>query len=254
MNIIKKLELLINFLEKNSIDYKITHYILFHQEKILSMTIRQLANEIHVSPASIIRFFHKIGINEYLNFKKLLILENKENEEKKNKFGVYSLSNNNLYNDLYSSSMLINTNQISFLIKKIKKSKNIILYIEDGYLDILEPFISLLKSDNKKINNLTIKKEILQNNCIISNNLDNLILLIFPSKDYLSVSLQHRQLSLDIIDKIENATCPKIFIGQLNYIYNSFFYPLQIPYCKNYAFYKIIVILLVEQFIIEYKK
>jgi DNA-binding MurR/RpiR family transcriptional regulator len=50
----------------------IAKYILKHKDKVIKMTITQLAESSKTSPASIVRFYHKIGYNSYRDFQQSL--------------------------------------------------------------------------------------------------------------------------------------------------------------------------------------
>lgn len=66
----------------NELDMIIYNYINENKEKALDMKIKDLANEIHVSNSSIIRFCKKIGCNGYSEFKikyKIFMKNNQNN-------------------------------------------------------------------------------------------------------------------------------------------------------------------------------
>lgn len=53
----------------NELECMIYQYILDHQEKVLQMKIKDLSEEIHISPTTIVRFCKKIGCNGFAEFK-----------------------------------------------------------------------------------------------------------------------------------------------------------------------------------------
>ncbi|MBD7916089.1 MurR/RpiR family transcriptional regulator [Clostridium sp. Sa3CUN1] len=66
----------------NELDMLIYNYINENKEKALNMKIKDLADEIHVSNSSIIRFCKKVGCNGYSEFKikyKIFMQDNKNN-------------------------------------------------------------------------------------------------------------------------------------------------------------------------------
>lgn len=65
----------------NDLDFTIYNYILEHSDKIQYMTIRELANEAHVSTATITRFVQKLDCDGYTEFKVHFKLYLKERSE-----------------------------------------------------------------------------------------------------------------------------------------------------------------------------
>lgn len=53
----------------NALEMELYDYILSHKEKVVYMTIRELAAEVGTSSTSILRFCHKLGCNGFMEFK-----------------------------------------------------------------------------------------------------------------------------------------------------------------------------------------
>lgn len=53
----------------NALELEVYNYIMRHQEQVVEMKIRELADAIHVSTTTILRFCKKIGCNGYSEFK-----------------------------------------------------------------------------------------------------------------------------------------------------------------------------------------
>lgn len=69
----------------NDLEMMVYNYILEHKEEVKYMTIRELAEAVHVSTSTIIRFCKKTGCEGYSEFKvqfKLFLKEEKENKRK----------------------------------------------------------------------------------------------------------------------------------------------------------------------------
>lgn len=69
----------------NDLEMMVYNYVLEHKEEVKYMTIRELAEAVHVSTSTIIRFCKKTGCEGYSEFKvqfKLFIKEEKENKRK----------------------------------------------------------------------------------------------------------------------------------------------------------------------------
>ena len=53
----------------NDLELEVYNYIMRHQEKVLEMKIRELAEGSHVSTTTVLRFCKKMGCNGYSEFK-----------------------------------------------------------------------------------------------------------------------------------------------------------------------------------------
>ena len=53
----------------NELEMEIYEYIMHHKEQVLHMKIRELADEVHVSTTTILRFCKKAGCNGFAEFK-----------------------------------------------------------------------------------------------------------------------------------------------------------------------------------------
>lgn len=53
----------------NSLEIEVYNYVLVHMEDVLRMKIRELADEVHVSTTTILRFCTKMGCDGYAQFK-----------------------------------------------------------------------------------------------------------------------------------------------------------------------------------------
>lgn len=73
----------------SDLDYVVYNYILSNNEKISYMTIRELANEAHVSTTTITRFCRKLNCNGFTEFK---VKYKFEAEERKNQQKSYDYS------------------------------------------------------------------------------------------------------------------------------------------------------------------
>lgn len=69
----------------NDLEMMVYNYVMEHKEEVRYMTIRELAEAVHVSTSTIIRFCKKTGCEGYSEFKvqfKLFLKEEKENKRK----------------------------------------------------------------------------------------------------------------------------------------------------------------------------
>lgn len=69
----------------NELEMLVYNYIMEHKEEVKFMTIRELAEAVHVSTSTIIRFCKKTGCEGYSEFRvqfKLFLKEEKENKKK----------------------------------------------------------------------------------------------------------------------------------------------------------------------------
>lgn len=69
----------------NELEMLVYNYIMEHKEEVKYMTIRELAEAVHVSTSTIIRFCKKTGCEGYSEFRvqfKLFLREEKENKKK----------------------------------------------------------------------------------------------------------------------------------------------------------------------------
>lgn len=72
----------------NDLEMLVYNYIMEHREEVKYMTIRELAEAVHVSTSTIVRFCKKTGCDGYSEFKvqfKLFLKEEKENRKKQAK-------------------------------------------------------------------------------------------------------------------------------------------------------------------------
>ena len=53
----------------NNLEIEVYNYVLTHMEKVLNMKIRELADEVHVSTTTVLRFCAKMGCEGYAEFK-----------------------------------------------------------------------------------------------------------------------------------------------------------------------------------------
>ena len=53
----------------NALELEVYNYIMRHQDQVVEMKIRELADATHVSTTTILRFCKKIGCNGYSEFK-----------------------------------------------------------------------------------------------------------------------------------------------------------------------------------------
>ena len=69
----------------NELEMLVYNYVMEHKEEVRFMTIRELAEAVHVSTSTIIRFCKKTGCEGYAEFRvqfKLFLKEEKENRKK----------------------------------------------------------------------------------------------------------------------------------------------------------------------------
>ncbi|MDE7285401.1 MAG: MurR/RpiR family transcriptional regulator, partial [Lachnospiraceae bacterium] len=69
----------------NELEMLVYNYIIEHKEEVKFMTIRELAEAVHVSTSTIIRFCKKTGCEGYSEFRlqfKLFLKDEKENKKK----------------------------------------------------------------------------------------------------------------------------------------------------------------------------
>ncbi|OHX50836.1 MurR/RpiR family transcriptional regulator [Cytobacillus oceanisediminis] len=100
----------------NDLETSIYHYICQNKEKIPYMRIRELADETHVSTATILRFCRKLNCEGFTEFKikfKLYLQENKKTSIKGSKQSIVEFSERTLRGDLdekiIEAAELINT-------------------------------------------------------------------------------------------------------------------------------------------------
>ena len=53
----------------NELELEVYNYIVRHQEQVVEMKIRELAEAAHVSTTTVLRFCKKVGCNGYSEFK-----------------------------------------------------------------------------------------------------------------------------------------------------------------------------------------
>lgn len=69
----------------NELEMHVYNYIMEHKEEVKYMTIRELAEAIHVSTSTVVRFCKKLGCDGYSEFRvqfKMFLKEEKENKKK----------------------------------------------------------------------------------------------------------------------------------------------------------------------------
>ena len=66
MSIMTQLEFELDFSHSEK---EIAHYILNEGEKVLNLSIKELAKKTYTSPATIVRLCHKLGLEGYGDFK-----------------------------------------------------------------------------------------------------------------------------------------------------------------------------------------
>lgn len=69
----------------NDLEILVYHYVMEHKDEVRYMTIRELADAVHVSTSTIVRFCKKTGCDGYSEFKvrfKLFLEEEKESKRK----------------------------------------------------------------------------------------------------------------------------------------------------------------------------
>lgn len=91
----------------NDLETSIYHYICQNKEKIPYMRIRELADETHVSTATILRFCRKLNCEGFTEFKikfKLYLQENKKTSIKGSKQSIVEFFERTLRGDLDEKS------------------------------------------------------------------------------------------------------------------------------------------------------
>mgnify|MGYP004534114009 CR=1 FL=1 len=79
----------------NETEVHVYNYIMQNKEKILDESIRELANDVHVSTATIVRFWKKLGCEGFIELKYKL-KEAITDEEYKDQIAVSSMSTDDL--------------------------------------------------------------------------------------------------------------------------------------------------------------
>ncbi|WP_294580227.1 MurR/RpiR family transcriptional regulator [uncultured Thomasclavelia sp.] len=253
MYLLEKLELLVDNLELEKIDYKIAKYILYHQDEVLKDTVRQLAKKTYVSPSAIIRFVNKMGYRDYNHFKEALAYEI-ENEKAKSEEAkdIKQLTYKQYFSKLEASFNQVYQNSLSDLDKLILLLKNndeIIFYLEPGYHDIFLPLMNRLRKLGKEVKDITYKSEVNKIDIIKERENNSVIIMFFPSDDYSIVYMRHVQMYSKFIYELEHNDIPKFFIGQDARSFYGFDDNLVLPYLKDKSMYKIIMILLIDYLI-----
>ncbi|GKU25947.1 MurR/RpiR family transcriptional regulator [Clostridium folliculivorans] len=84
-DVVHKLLLIINTSNEKDIDYNISWIMLQNINKISSMSINQLADLCYVSISTISRFCRKLGCNSFYEFKNMLVYDDNEYFDPRNK-------------------------------------------------------------------------------------------------------------------------------------------------------------------------
>lgn len=114
----------INVSELNNLEIDIYKYILNNKEKVVYMTIRELADEIHVSTATILRFCKKNGFSGFSEFK--TYIKNVTKEERTSTAFEKIDSFDEFLNNLEDINSQIER------LRKVIKNKETILFIGIG--------------------------------------------------------------------------------------------------------------------------
>lgn len=80
----------------NDLEMMVHNYVMEHKDEVKYMTIRELAEAVHVSTSTIVRFCKKTGCDGYSEFKvqfKMFLKEEKENKKKAKDSGVDEIIN-----------------------------------------------------------------------------------------------------------------------------------------------------------------
>lgn len=114
----------INISDLNDLELDVYKYILENKEKVVYMTIRELADEVHVSTATILRFCKKNNFSGFSEFKSFLKSNLKEEK-------VSTAFEKIDYFDEFSKNMESINEQVDEL-KEVIKNKDTILFIGIG--------------------------------------------------------------------------------------------------------------------------
>lgn len=118
-------EIQIRYPNFSKTEKKVADYILLHKEQLMNIHIRELANRINVSEATITRFSKKIGCK---NFVELKIMLRGFIEEKESETSIIGQVNNMYDNILKATRSLIVKSDLETTVQWINEAKDIYVY------------------------------------------------------------------------------------------------------------------------------
>lgn len=120
----------------NSNDYNIARVILMHLEHIYELSLEDIAEEAHISTASVSRFINKAGFHSFLDFKRCMenaFLKTKLRRMNANSKKLFQTSNQDFIDRLYNEGISnlqktreeMNLKKIEEIIRKLISSRSV---------------------------------------------------------------------------------------------------------------------------------
>ena len=73
----------------NQLEMDVYNYIISNEEKVVYMKVRELAEEVHVSTTTILRFCKKVGCEGYSEFRLEIKTGSQQQGKEENQYGSY---------------------------------------------------------------------------------------------------------------------------------------------------------------------
>ena len=73
----------------NQLEMDVYNYIISNEEKVVYMKVRELAEAVHVSTTTILRFCKKVGCEGYSEFRLKLKTGSQQQRTEENQYGSY---------------------------------------------------------------------------------------------------------------------------------------------------------------------
>lgn len=120
----------------NSNDYNIARVLLMHLEHIYDLSLEDIAEEAHISTASVSRFINKAGFRTFADFKRCMessFLKTKLRRMNVNSKKLFQISDQDFVDNLYNEGVnnlkktreSINLNKIKEIISKLMSSRSV---------------------------------------------------------------------------------------------------------------------------------
>lgn len=234
---------MLRVLDKDDIDYQIITYVLAHISQIESMTVRQLAKEIYVSPSAIIRFINRIGIEDFKTFKQML----KKDEE-------YELEtvNHHKYEDIQSDLNKVNFQglfkKIDEVLKEVKNAEKICIYCDAPYWYE----VGLVERKIEKVINISQYSEKEKIEILETLTENDVLINVFPKWNYIHFMMALHEFEPKFRTTLDGLKCKQYFMGQKIANYLEDYKLIEVPYFYNYSVYRILLTMTTDYILSNY--
>jgi len=140
----------------SELDYEVYNFILKNSEKIPYMTIREFANEAHVSTTTITRFCRKVNCNGFSEFKIRFKMEQESTKTIRQGFDFSSILD--FFQRIETESFHEQLKSIANIIAEIPKESIIIILSVEGETDVLIENSEIIKQSNSTVVSVTNSK------------------------------------------------------------------------------------------------